>query len=116
MTKAICGVSTSPATLPMPGSIHTRLKSCSDQRKPAPKPRTGEAERSRGDDCEIEIERPIIRGLSGDDQRCEVGANETEAYDGRPMKQGCRKRGERHNAEKQKGGAGIDEAVKREAA
>ena len=84
-----------------------------DERKPAPEPRAGERERGGRDDGEIEIERPIIRRLGGDDQRREIGADKTEACDGRPVKQRRGERGERDDAEKQKGGAGIDEAVKR---
>ena len=82
-------------------------------REPAPQPRACERERGGGDDREIDVERPVVRRLGGDEQRRDEGADLAERSERRPVQQRGGERRERHDAEQHEGGAGHEEVVER---
>ena len=67
--------------------------------EPAPHPEARERERGRGHDRQIDVERPVIRPLRGDEKRRDIGADEAEARERRPMQERGGERRQRHQGE-----------------
>ena len=81
--------------------------------EPAPHPEARERERGGGHHRQIDVERPVIRPLRGDEKRRDIGADEAEARQRRPMQQRGGKRRQRHQAEQDESRAGGEKAVER---
>ena len=82
-------------------------------REPAPQPDARQPERRRGDDGEIDIERPEIRLVGRDQDRRDEGGGDAEAGQRRPVQQRRGKRAQRHQAEQDEGGGGRQKIVQR---
>ena len=81
--------------------------------EPAPHPEARERERGGGHHRQIDVERPVIRPLRGDEKRRHIGADEAEARERRPMQQRGGKRRQRHQAEQDESRAGGEKPVER---
>ncbi len=82
-------------------------------REPRPLPQAGEAIARRGDDADIDQQRPGARLGGIDQQRRGERADEAEARDGRAVPVSGEQGRESGGAERDEGGARADEAVKR---
>ena len=82
-------------------------------REPAPQADAGEPERGGRDDREIDIERPVVRPIGGDQQRRDLGAHEAERREGWPVQQGSEERRERDHTEQHEGERRIEKPVER---
>ena len=82
-------------------------------RKPAPHPHPRQAEGGRGDDREIDVERPEVRLAGGDQDRRDEGGGDAEPGQRRPVQQCRGQRAHRDQPEQDEGGGGHQEAVQR---
>ena len=82
-------------------------------RKPAPQPHARQTEGRRGDDGEIDIERPEVRFAGGNQDRRDEGAGDAEAGERRPVQQRRGERAQRHQPEQDEGGGRHQESVQR---
>ena len=82
-------------------------------RKPAPHPHPRQAEGGRGDDREIDVERPEVRLAGGDQDRGDEGGGDAEPGQRRPVQQCRGQRAHRHQPEQDERGGGHQEAVQR---
>ena len=82
-------------------------------RKPAPQPIARQAERRRGDDGEIDVERPEVRLVGGDQDRRHEGAGDAETGERRPVQQRRGERAQRHQSKQDERGGRHQEAVQR---
>ena len=82
-------------------------------RKPAPQADARQRQCGRGDDGEIDIERPVVGLFRRHQQRRDKAGGDAEARQRRPMQQRGRERAERDHAEQDEGGGGRDETVER---
>ena len=96
-----------------PGQGPHRAEGDRRDREPAPHPEARERERGGGHHRQIDVERPVIRPLRGDEKRRDIGADEAEARQRRPMQQRGGKRRQRHQAEQDESRAGREKAVER---
>ena len=82
-------------------------------REPAPQPDPRQPERRRGDDGEIDVERPEIRLVGRDQHRRDEGGGDAEAGQRRPVQQRRGERAQRHHAEQDERGGGREKIVQR---
>ena len=82
-------------------------------RKPAPHPHARQTEGGRGDDGEIDVERPEVRLVGRDQDRGDEGADDAETGQRRPVQQCRGQRAHRHQPEQDERGGGHQEAVQR---
>ncbi len=81
--------------------------------EPAPHADAGEAERRRGDDGDVDVERPVVRLVGGDQHRRDECADDAEARERRAVQQRCGKRRERDKTERDEGCGGCEKVVQR---
>ena len=82
-------------------------------REPAPEPEARERVGGGGDDRQVDIERPVVRLLRGDQQRRHIGADQAKPAERRSVHQRSRERCERDEPEKEEGERGREELVER---
>ena len=82
-------------------------------REPAPQPDARQTEGRRGDDGEIDVERPEVRLVGRDQDRRDEGAGDAETGERRPVQQRGGERAERHQSEQDEGGGRRQKAVQR---
>ncbi len=82
--------------------------------EPAPQPQAREGKGGGGDDGEIDIERPIVRGLGRDEQRRNESAGNAEPGKGGSVQQRRRQCRQRHEAEQDESQRRRQKTVKRE--
>ena len=82
-------------------------------REPAPQPDARQTKGRRGDDGEIDVERPEVRLVGRDQDRRDEGADDAEAGERRPVQQRGGKRAERHQSEQDERGCRHQKAVQR---
>ena len=80
--------------------------------EPAPHPHPRQHEGRRRHHRQIDVERPIIGTVGGDQERRHIGADQAEPGQRRSVQQRGRERRQRHHAEQQESG-GREEAVER---
>ncbi len=82
-------------------------------REPAPQPDPRQPEGRRGDDGEIDVERPEVRLVGRHQDRRDEGGGDAEAGQRRPVQQRRGQRAQRHHAEQDERGGGHQEIVQR---
>ena len=82
-------------------------------REPAPQPDPRQPERRRGDDGEVDIQRPEIRLAGRNQNRRSEGGGDAEAGQRRPVQQRRGERAQRHHAEQDERGGGRQKIVQR---
>ena len=82
-------------------------------REPAPHADAREAERGRGDDGDVDVKRPVVRLVGGDQDRRDERADDAEAGERRAVQQRRGKRCDRDEAERDERRGGREEVVQR---
>ena len=82
-------------------------------RQPAPQPDARERKGGGGHHRDVDVERPVVGPVGGDEQRRDIGAEEAEPGERRSVQQGGGERRQRHQAEQDEGHARRQEAVER---
>ena len=82
-------------------------------RKPAPQPCAREHERGGCDHREVEVERPVVRGIAGDQHRCDERADLPQCGKRGSVQQRGGKRRERHDTEQDECRARYEKIVQR---
>jgi hypothetical protein len=82
-------------------------------REPAPSSQVCHRESGRRHDREVDVKRPVIRLVRGNEQRRDLGADEAERRQRRPVQQCGAQRHQRDHTEQGEGGRRFEKAVKR---
>ena len=82
-------------------------------REPAPQPDPRQPEGRRGDDGEIDVQRPEVRLAGRDQDRRDEGGGDAEARQRRSVQQRRGERAQRHQSEQNEGGGGREKIVQR---
>ncbi len=82
-------------------------------REPAPQPDARQAKGCRGDDGEIDVERPEVRFFRGHQHGGDEGGGDAEARQRRSVQQRRGERAERHQSQQKEGGCGYEKTIQR---